>query len=79
MTEQRTEDYRIGSWERPDPAGIVRRGEAVSFRGYGEPPLRWVGKGLDGVRCARPAVMEVYGIVMCEAHGRRRHPRRLRR
>jgi hypothetical protein len=60
--------------DRPDPGGIVRRGEAAGFVRYhaaqcGEPPTCWVGKGLDGPRCERPAVMEVYGIAMCEPHG----------
>jgi len=74
MTEQvRMEDYRIGSWERPDPAGIVRRGEAAqNVRGYvekfGEPPVCYIGSR-PGEACDRPAVMEVYGVSMCEAHG----------
>ena len=29
----------------------------------------WVGKGLDGVRCPRPAVLRVYGLGMCAEHG----------
>lgn len=73
MTEQRTQDYRVGSWERPDPAGIVRRGEAAEYVRWsaegGKPPRCWVGRGLDGMRCERPAVMEVYGLGMCEPHG----------
>lgn len=72
MSKVRTEDFRIGSWERPDPAGIVRRGEAVGFRGYveryGEPPACFVGSG-PGEACGRPAAMEVYGIPLCETHG----------
>lgn len=73
MTEVLAEETK-GREERPDPAGIVLRGNAAEFaRGcverYGEPPKCWVGKGLDGVRCERPAMMEVYGLAMCEAHG----------
>ncbi|MDP9479672.1 MAG: hypothetical protein M3R38_29090 [Actinomycetota bacterium] len=76
MMEQRTEDFRsfrIGSWERPDPAGIVRRGEAAQklrrqVEKFGEPPVCFVGSR-PGEACNRPAVMEVYGIPMCEAHG----------
>ncbi len=60
--------------DRPDPGGVVRRGEAAGFVRFhveqcGEPPACWVGKGLTGTRCERPAVMEVYGLAMCEAHG----------
>ncbi len=61
--------------DRPDPGGVVRRGEAAEHvrrysESFGEPPGCWVGKGLrDGTRCERPAVMEVYGLAMCEAHG----------
>ncbi len=63
----------------PDPGGIVRRGDAVEFRSYveryGEAPACFV--GLHGEvlpttappLCENPAVMEVYGIAMCEAHG----------
>ncbi len=65
-------EFRIGSWERPDPAGIVLRGEAVGFRGYveklGEPPVCYVGSR-PGEACDQPAVMEVYDIPMCQAHG----------
>jgi hypothetical protein len=63
----------VGSWERPDPAGIVRRGEAVGFRRYlekfGEPPACFVGWHRGGTACERPAVMEVYGLRMCGIHG----------
>ncbi len=73
MTEQSTEDHRIGSWECPDPAGIVRRGEAAEkVRGYvesyGEPMVCYAGSR-PGEACDRPAAMEVYGIPMCEVHG----------
>lgn len=65
MTEKKLE-------ERPDAAGIVRRGDAVGFKGYveqyGEPPVCFTGSG-PGEVCNRPAVMEVYGLSMCEAHG----------
>ncbi len=68
---ERTE-FRIGSWEHPDPAGIVLRGQAVGFRKYveklGEPPVCYVGSR-PGDSCDRPAVMEVYAIPMCQAHG----------
>lgn len=74
MTEQRIEDFRIGSWERPDPAGIVRRGAAaedvrryVERFGEGDPAC-YVG-ARPGRACDRPAVMEVYGLPMCEIHG----------
>ncbi len=64
--------FPVGSWERPDEAGIIRRGGAVGFRGYveryGGPPPCFVGSR-PGDTCRRPAVMEVYGITMCEAHG----------
>ena len=61
----------------PDPAGIVRRADAVEFRGYverfGEPPACFVGVEREGKlappACKNPAVMEVYGVPMCEAHG----------
>jgi hypothetical protein len=76
MNDERPEgekaEFRIGSWERPDPAGIVLRGEAVGFRGYfervGEAPVCYVGSR-PGRACKRPAVMEVYQIPMCEVHG----------
>ena len=68
-------EFPVGSWERPDPAGIVRRGEAATrVRRVrrevrtGEAPVCYVGSK-PGVACDRPAVMEVYGIPMCEAHG----------
>jgi hypothetical protein len=64
---------QTGTWTAPDPGGIVRRGEAVGFRSYvesfGEPPACFAGSHRDGIYCERPAVMEVYGIAMCEAHG----------
>jgi hypothetical protein len=80
MTEQLTSEerggwkaFRIGSWERPDPAGIVRRGEAAErvrrqVEKFGEPMACFVGSR-PGEACKRPAVMEVCGIPMCEAHG----------
>lgn len=56
----------------PDPAGIVRRGEAVEFRSFvkrfGEPPVCFAGS-IPRTGCGQPAVMEVYGVAMCEAHG----------
>lgn len=59
--------------DRPDPGGVVRRGKAVGFRGYlkryGEAPPCFSGSHRDGTSCERPAVMEVYGITMCEVHG----------
>ena len=76
MIESITEGTRQ---DRPDPGGIVRCGDAVAFRGYverfGEAPTCFV--GLHGEvlpttappRCERPAVMEVYGLPLCEAHG----------
>ncbi len=64
--------FPVGSWERPDVGGIVRRGKAVWFTSYieryGEPPVCFVGSK-PGEVCERPAVMEVYGLAMCEAHG----------
>lgn len=67
-----TEVFTEGRNERPDETGIVLRGEAVGFRGYveryGEPPVCFVGSH-PGESCERLAVMEVYGISMCEAHG----------
>lgn len=69
MTKTTTE-FQIGSWERPDAGGIVRRGEAVSFTGfaeeYGEGPRCFAGHEFG---CERTAVMEVYGLYFCEAHG----------
>ncbi len=71
--------FPVGSWERPDPAGIVRRGEAVGFRGYveryGEPPVCFVGEhgerggSMAPAACERPAAVEVYGLWMCAVHG----------
>ena len=64
--------FPVGSWERPDPAGIVRRGKAVRFahyvERYGESPACFVGFGPGG-ECERPAAMEVYGLHMCRPHG----------
>ena len=75
MNDERREgegtEVRIGTWERPDPAGVVLRGEAVGFREYAErhePPVCFLGSR-PKESCGRPAVMEVYGISMCEAHG----------
>lgn len=64
---EQKEGFPIGSWERPDAGGVVRRGAAVGFRGYAEK----VGHALPCfVRtCERSAGMEVYGLPMCEAHG----------
>ena len=67
-------EFPVGSWEHPDPAGIVRRGEAATrvrrtAEKFGqESQVCFVGSK-PGVACDRPAVMEVYGIPMCEAHG----------
>lgn len=64
--------------ERPDAAGIVLRGAAAEFvRGYekmmGKPPTCTVGKlgggSLAPAACDRSAVMDVYGLPMCELHG----------
>ena len=67
-------EFRIGSWERPDPAGIVRRGGAATrvrntAEKFGEGSHVCFVGSKPGVACDRPAVMEVYGIPMCEAHG----------
>ena len=66
------ESFTVGSWERPDAGGIVRRGKAVWFTSYveryGEPPVCFVGSR-PGEACDRPAVMEVYGLAMCRQHG----------
>ncbi len=80
MIEASSKSFPVGSWERPDPAGIVLRGEAAWFIHYyaernGEGPHCCVGEHYDGpVRmmpraCERTAVMQVYGLSMCEAHG----------
>ncbi len=77
MTELMREKRRE---ERPDPAGIVRRGAAAEdVRRFtetaGKPPPCAVGKHYEGPdrmtprRCERTATMEVYGLWMCEAHG----------
>ncbi len=64
--------------ERPDPGGVVRRGEAAeNVWGYEEsfgeqgPCHAGAGsrEGLHTVACDRGSVMEVYGLPMCEAHG----------
>ena len=71
MMNTKTE-FPIGSWERPDAGGIVRRGEGASehFKGYverfGEAPRCHVGHHFD---CERESVMDVYGLHFCEAHG----------
>jgi hypothetical protein len=58
--------FEVGSWERPDPAGIVRRGGAVGLRDEiqenGALPCK-VGA------CEQPSVMEVYGLYFCKVHG----------
>lgn len=74
----RDEAFPVGSWERPDAGGIVKRGKAVGFmhyvEKYGEPPVCFVGiheeKVMAPAACERPAVMEVYGLAMCEVHGK---------
>ncbi len=62
--------------ERPDPGGCVRRGAAATgiaeLSKFGNAPRCRAGaggRGLHAPRCNREAVMEVYGIEMCEAHG----------
>ena len=72
MTTKQTTEFPVGSWERPDAGGIVGRGEGVSeaFGGYvetfGEAPRCFAGHEFG---CERLAVMEVYGLCFCEAHG----------
>lgn len=63
--------------ERPDPGGCVLRGAAATgireLSKFGNAPTCRAGvgdkAGFTVVDCARPAVMEVYGIEMCETHG----------
>ena len=64
--------------DRPDPAGVVRRGAATEhIAGYtrtiGEAPPCFSGVHAAGnvalPACERPAVMEVYGLMFCEVHG----------
>ena len=56
--------------ERPDPAGIVRRGDAVkTARSCLESLDCFVDWGDSGIGCEEKAAMEVYGLPMCEAHG----------
>lgn len=74
MSEERREEFPIGSWARPDPAGIVLRGEAAArvlrtAEKFGKESQVCFAGSRPGVLCDRPAVMEVYGIPMCEAHG----------
>ena len=61
------------SWERPDPAGVVRRGSAAEHvrfgREAGEGPVLCCVGGRSAGACGREAVMEVYGLEMCERHG----------
>ncbi|CAN5741461.1 hypothetical protein BH24ACT22_BH24ACT22_18220 [soil metagenome] len=72
MMEKTMTGIPVGSWERPDAGGIVRRGEAVSefTRGYkekhGAAPHCFA---LHAFGCERESVMEVYGLHFCEAHG----------
>lgn len=72
MMEKTMKEFPVGSWERPDAGGIVRRGEAVSefTCGYkeehGEAPHCFA---LHEFGCERESVMEVYGLHFCEAHG----------
>lgn len=66
------EEFPVGSYERPDPAGVVRRGEAARFSSYARehgPMPCWAGRGLGGARCPHDATMEVYGKAMCAVHG----------
>lgn len=66
------QDFPVGSWERPDAGGIVRRGEAVSkffadfVESYGEAPHCFASHNYG---CEQKAMMEVYGLSFCEAHG----------
>lgn len=80
MIEASRKSFPAGSWERPDPAGIVLRGEAAWFIHYyaernGEGPQCCVGESYDGPArmmpraCERTSVMQVYGLNMCETHG----------
>lgn len=59
--------------ERPDPGGVVRRGaaaESVEFgRTMAEGPVLCCVGGRSGALCGREAVMEVWGLEMCGAHG----------
>lgn len=60
-----------------DPAGVVRRGGSPEFRecvreytkNGAEMPKCHVGGHPGVAECRRPAGMEVYGLLMCEAHG----------
>lgn len=65
--------FPVGSWERPDAAGVVRRGEAaehVRFAAEQGHTLRCsVGRRGEEDRCDRAATMEIYGLTMCPAHG----------
>lgn len=66
--------FPVGSWERPDAAGIVCRGDAAdhvrgSVEGFGEPPTCWVGRSGSNIHCDRAATMEVYELAMCSDHG----------
>lgn len=74
--DETQKDYRLAE-RLMDPAGVVRRGDSPEFRDYvkeytkhgGEIPKCRIG-GLTGIdKCRRTAGMEVYGLLMCEAHG----------
>ena len=80
MTEQANataggkDAFPVGSWERPDPGGVVLRGAAAALvadyeKAMGEPPPCWVRRHVEGGRCGRVATMQVYGLMMCEPHG----------
>lgn len=56
--------FPVGSWERPDAAGVVLRGDAA-----GEAPLCWVGRPEGEFACEQRATMQVYGLAMCPEHG----------
>jgi hypothetical protein len=72
MMEKTMKEFPKGSWERPDAGGIVRRGEAVDtffkdyVNSYGEAPHCFASHNHG---CEEKAVMEVYGLYFCEAHG----------
>jgi hypothetical protein len=49
--------------DRPDPGGVVRRGEAEQTDCF----VDW--SGAAGFGCDRKATMRVYGLPLCEVHG----------
>ncbi len=64
MTQENTNGRALAGV--PDPAGIVRRGDEVGFRGHVEAMGCFVSAH---ARCETAATMEVYGLPMCPAHG----------